>query len=87
MTDGNLRDNLQRAEEQARMEDAARRIVAAAGFEDVGCRAAWSEDGALHLSSSPAAVVRMRQMHDSLLVQLQREFPGIKQIRFGVERV
>ena len=86
MTDGDLKDNLQRAEEQARMEDAARRIVANAGFENVGCRASWSDDGALHLSSSPAAVVRMKQMHDSLLNELQREFPDIKQLRFGVSR-
>lgn len=86
LSDGDWRENIRRAALLARMEENARRCVAEAGFAEIVCRAASYQDGELHLTvADSSACARLRQMQDSLLESLRREFPEIKNLRFGIQ--
>ena len=83
---GEWRDNIVRAALIARMEEAAQRRIAAAGFGEIVCRAASCENGELYLTvGDAAACARLRQMRSSLLEDLRRDFPEITNLRFGIQ--
>ncbi len=86
LADGGWRENWRRAVLLSQMEAAAKRHIAAAGFDEISCCAVSCEDGELHLkvADSPA-YARLRQMRESLLEKLQEEFPEIKSLHFGIQ--
>ncbi|MGI9297863.1 MAG: DciA family protein [Gammaproteobacteria bacterium] len=86
LSGGDWRDNIRRAALLARMEDVARRRIAAAGFAEIICRAASCEDGELRLTvADSSACARLRQMQNSLLEEMRREFPMLRNLRFGIQ--
>ena len=76
---------IQYESELSAMEVAVRQILVDVDFGDIGCRAAVYSKGELQLRANAAAIVRLRQMKAMLLQRLQRQFPQIKHLNFGIQ--
>lgn len=86
LSGGDWRGNIQHAAVLAQMEKSARQCIVTAGFAEISCRAISCEDGDLYLTvADSSACARLRQMQSSLLEELRREFPTLKNLRFGIQ--
>ncbi|MBE8157831.1 MAG: DUF721 domain-containing protein [Betaproteobacteria bacterium] len=83
LAEGDWREHVRQAARLSRLQTAARRIIREAGFGEISCRAGGEEE--VVLSVSPAAAAILRQMRGELLARLQKEFPEIKRLRFGIQ--
>ena len=86
LAEGDWRANIRRAAALAKMEETARRCIADEGFADISCRAASCENGELRLTvADSSACAVLRQMQKTILSELQREFPAIRTVSFGIQ--
>ena len=83
-THGDWQDNLQQAARLSRIEAVLQRLIIDAGYEEMGCRVQALTNGRLDLLTNACASARLRQMRQSLLRDLQKEFSDIKQLRFRI---
>lgn len=84
LENGGLRGNLQQAARLAKIQNAVLRILREAGFDEITCRADGGEEE-LCLVVNPAAASILRQMRGDILARLQKEFPAVKRLRFGIQ--
>lgn len=82
LTAGDWQSKMRQAALMAHMQSAISQALAAADMDEVSCRAhALGDDGELRLRAATAAdAVRLRQQQKSLLRQLQKDFPAVKQL-------